>query len=99
MPTEKTFTSLIHAISKSKECSKTSLDQVDRIMERMHSLYNETKNPELLPSTATYSTIFYLLSKMRDTRAPARATEMIDEMKRQQKQYGKSKNLRPDQLQ
>uniref|UniRef100_A0A7S4EP10 Pentacotripeptide-repeat region of PRORP domain-containing protein n=1 Tax=Pseudo-nitzschia australis TaxID=44445 RepID=A0A7S4EP10_9STRA len=93
MPTEKTFTSLIHAISKSKAVSKTSLDEVDEIVKKMHSLYNETKNPELLPSTATYSTLFYLLSKMRDSRAPVRAMEMLEEMKRRQKQQGK---LRPD---
>eukprot|EP00536_Pseudo-nitzschia_multiseries_P000972 jgi/Psemu1/321865/estExt_fgenesh1_pg.C_120024 len=93
MPTEKTFTSLIHAISKSKEVSKTSLDQVDEIIERMNSLYNETKSTELLPSTATYSTLFYLLSKMRDSRVPVRAIEMLREMKKRQKLQG---NVRPD---
>ena len=91
MPTEKTFTSLIHAISKSKEVSKTSIDEVDQIIEKMHSLYDETKSPALLPSTATYSTIFYLLSKMRDTRAPERATKMIEEMN-----SGELINVRPD---
>jgi len=96
MPTEKTFTSLIHAISKSTEVSKTSLDEVDKIVKRMRALYNETKNPELLPSTATYSAIFYLLSKMRDTRAPTRATQMIDEMNSQQEEQGKIKSVRPD---
>ncbi|VEU37856.1 unnamed protein product [Pseudo-nitzschia multistriata] len=93
MPTEKTFTSLIHAISKSKEVGKTSLDEVDAIVDRMDSLYNETKNPELLPSTATYSTLFYLLSKMRDTRVPIRAVEMLEEMKRRQQHQ---EYLRPD---
>jgi hypothetical protein len=91
MPTEKTFTSLIHAISKSKEVSKTSLDEIDKIVTRMHTLYNETKSPELLPSTATYSTIFYLLSKVRDTRAPERAAQMIDEMNSQREDH-----VRPD---
>ena len=96
MPTEKTFTSLIHAISKSKEASKTSLDEVEKIVKRMRSLYNETKSEELLPSTATYSTIFYLLSKIRDTRAPERAAQMIDEMKSQQEEHGKSRAVGPD---
>ncbi len=96
MPTEKTFTSLIHAISKSKEVSKTSIDEVDQIIEKMRSLYDETKSPALLPSTATYSTIFYLLSKMRDTRAPERATKMIDEMNNQNDGQGELRNVRPD---
>ena len=96
MPTEKTFTSLIHAISKSKDVSKTSLDEVDEIVKRMRTLYEKTKNPELLPSTATYSTIFYLLSKMRDIRAPERAMQMIEEMNIQQEEQGSLKIVRPD---
>ena len=94
LPTEKTFTSLIHAMSKSKESSRTSLDEIDSLVERMQSLYNETKHIELLPSTATYSTIFYLLSKIKDARAPVRATEMMNEMKNQQKEG--NINVRPD---
>ena len=95
MPTEKTFTSLIHAISKSKEVSKTSIDEVDKIVQKMNTLYDETKSPELLPSTATYSTIFYLLSKMRDTRAPQRAMQMIEEMNNRDEE-GESITVRPD---
>mmetsp|Transcript_29251 Transcript_29251/g.32845 ORF Transcript_29251/g.32845 Transcript_29251/m.32845 type:complete len:895 (+) Transcript_29251:105-2789(+) len=94
LPTEKTFISLIHAISKSKESSKTSLDEIDNLVERMQSLYNETKHPELLLTTATYSTIFFLLSKIKDIRAPTRATEMINEMKIQQNEG--NLNVRPD---
>ena len=80
-------------IAEAAKSSIALIDEVDKIVEKMQSLYDKTKSPALLPSTATYSTIFFLLSKMRDTRAPERATKMIDEMNSRQ---GELINVRPD---
>lgn len=94
LPTAKTFTSLLYAITKSKDCSRTDLLEVDRILERMEELYNETQNPELLPNTVVYSQVFLILSKIQNPDAPARARKLMDEMK--QKHRNGNNHIRPD---
>jgi pentatricopeptide repeat protein len=84
LPTEKTFAALIHSMAKSKDSVKYTVEHIDNLIQTMQALYNITRRPELLPSTVTYSTIFYLLSRMKDPKAPVRALELLDEMKRQQ---------------
>ena len=95
LPTEKTFTALIHSMAKSKDSTKYTVEDIDHLIQTMKALYNITRRPELLPSTVTYSTIFYLLSRMKDSKAPTRALELLDEMKQQQ-MNGPNTNVRID---
>ncbi|KAG7353119.1 PPR: pentatricopeptide repeat domain containing protein [Nitzschia inconspicua] len=94
LPTEKTFTALIHSIAKSSDASKTSVNKVDELLKKMQKLYKSTRNADLLPSTVSYSTVFYLLSKSKDASAPKRAMELLNEMK-VQRMRGNS-NVNPD---
>jgi pentatricopeptide repeat protein len=82
LPTEKTFTSLVYGIAKRKDISSTSLNDVNNIIKEMRILHKMTENPALFPSTITYSTVLYLLSKVQDKNAPNRAMQLLDEMKR-----------------
>lgn len=83
LPTERTFCSVFFSLANSKDRKNIPISQVDRLLDRMHLLYDETCHPELVPTTAIYSTIFLFLSKVKDPSAPTKATELLEEMKAQ----------------
>lgn len=85
LPTEKTFTALIHSIAKSSEASQTTVIEIDGLLKKMDELHRATGKKDLLPSSVTYSTVFYLLSKSKDSSAPKRATELLRDMKEQRR--------------
>jgi pentatricopeptide repeat protein len=94
LPTEKTFTALLHSIAKSSVACKTSVGEIDGLLKQMHRLYKATRNTDLLPSTVMYSTVFYLLSKSKDKSTPKRAVELLKEMKKQRRNG--NHNVNPD---
>jgi pentatricopeptide repeat protein len=95
LPTAKTFASVLHAISKSKDCSKRALVETEGLLHRMVQLHRETNDPELLPNTVVHSQIFLILSNSQDPSAPIRAQKLMEQMKQEQVQNG-SKKVRPD---
>lgn len=94
LPTTKTFASVLHAKAKSRDCKNINLVEVDSLLEKMVQLHEETKSPELLPNTVVYSLVFLILSNSRDPKAPAKAENLMDMMKEEQKNG--NQNVRPD---
>jgi pentatricopeptide repeat protein len=98
LPSAKTYASVMNAMSKSKPSTTTTmhkdkgetlnvLEQVDNLLHRMETLYQQTHDPDLNINTVVYSQVFQILSnnsRQHSNAAARRAIKLLEEMKQQQ---------------
>jgi hypothetical protein len=84
LPTTKTVSSVLYAISRSRDFPG-SIDIAERLLNRLFELYRITKNSDLVPNTIAYSQVFLILSTSSDPTAPRRALKLMEHMKEEQR--------------
>lgn len=84
LPTTKTFSSALYAISRCKAFPR-SIDTAEQLLHRLFELYKATNDSELIPNTVVYSQVFLILSTKREASAPARALKLMENMKEEQR--------------
>jgi pentatricopeptide repeat protein len=93
LPTTKTFSSVLYAISRTQDFPG-SMDIAERLFDRLFELYRATNDNELIPNTIAYSQVFLILSTSSDPSAPSRALKLMEHMK--EEQHSGNRLVNPD---